>query len=68
MAYTLQSTINGKYISSLFSDSHKETFKAKDIADAYKWYNRSTVEDIQKAEPRIQDCKIVEVEYNPVLL
>lgn len=61
MTYTLQSTINGKYISSLFSDSHKETFKATNINDAYKWYNRSTVEAIQKTGPRIHDCKIVEI-------
>lgn len=68
MAYTLQSTINGNYISNLFNDSHDETFKAKDIKDAYRWNNREIVEKIRISEPHILRCKVVEIEYNTVLL
>lgn len=68
MAYTLQSTINGNYISNLFNDSHDKTFEAKDIKDAYRWDNREIVEKIRTSEPQIHSCKVVEIEYNPVLL
>lgn len=68
MAYTLQSTINNKYISDLFSDSHNETFQAKTIADAFRWKDKLVVEQIRLAEPQIHNCKVVEIEYNPVLL
>lgn len=41
MSYTLQNSITGKYISSLFSDSIYESFRANRTDDAYVWNNES---------------------------
>ena len=68
MAFTLQSTINGKYISDLFSDSHEETFQATKIERAYRWKNLSILEKIMQAEPPIMNCRVVEFEYKTTLL
>lgn len=56
--YTLQSIYTGKYISSLFSDEHKQTFQANTINDAYTWENRDTA---LKIAIEIGRCRIINV-------
>jgi hypothetical protein len=47
MKYTIKS--KGKYLSSLFSDSHKETFKASSkFKDVYYYNVKQVAEDIAK--------------------
>lgn len=56
--YTLQSMITGKYISSLFSDSHNETFNTRSINECYTWNSLQIVKDIKN---QIDLCIIVKI-------
>lgn len=56
--YTLQSIKTGKYISSLFSDSHNETFKGRSTDDAYTW---NTLEAVTKVKEKINYSLIIKV-------
>jgi hypothetical protein len=58
--YTLKSKIKGKYISSLFSDNHLDTFSAADITAAYWWTNKADLIRLVKGN-NITDCEIVDV-------
>lgn len=62
MSYTLQSTINGKYITNLFSDSHDKTFEATDIYEALSWKElRHCRNNKENRVCPIHNCTIVEV-------
>lgn len=56
--YTLQSTIDGWYLGSLFSDSHKDTFCSINIREAYLFSDRNRIENLQI---EFGHCEIVEV-------
>ena len=56
--YTIQSTRNNMFISSLFADKHEQTFNERIIHLAYAWSSRS---DCQKVADDIGECKIVEI-------
>lgn len=58
--YTLKSRINGKYISSLFSDSHADTFDTTDLLEAYWWTSKADLTRLVK-DNNITDCEIVNV-------
>lgn len=58
--YTLKSKINDKYISSLFSDNHSDTFDTADIIKAYWWTNKADLIRLVKGN-NIKDCDIVNV-------
>jgi hypothetical protein len=54
--YTLKSNINGKYVSSLFSDTHKGRFQAVGHDDAYVWAN---MDNAHKMKDEIGNCSVV---------
>lgn len=56
--YTLQSIRTGKYISSLFSDSHNETFDSRSLEGCYTW---NSLEAITKIKNQIDLCIIVKI-------
>lgn len=58
MNYTLQSTLNGKYISELFTDNHFEMFRANNKQVAYEWSN---LQAIHIMRDKIKCCIVVRI-------
>lgn len=56
--YTLQSMITGRYISSLFSDLHNETFNSRSTDKCYIW---NSLEEVTKIKNQIDLCIIVKI-------
>ena len=56
--YTIQSTRNNKFIGSLFSDGHYDTFNERDMFAAYAWNN---ISDCRAVADDIGECKVVEL-------
>lgn len=56
--YTLQSIRTGKYISSLFSDGHNETFQGWSFDDCYTW---NSLEVVTKIKEEINSCLIIKI-------
>lgn len=56
--YTIQSYLNGRYISSLFSDSHEDTFAGRSLEDAYTWQD---IEAARKIVTETGSCMLVKL-------
>lgn len=56
--YTLQSIRTGKYISSLFSDKHNDTFNSRSFDGCYTW---NSLEAIKKIKDQINFSLIVKI-------
>jgi len=56
--YTLQSMITGRYISSLFSDLHNETFQGRSLNDCYVW---NSLEAVTRVKQEIDFSLIVKI-------
>lgn len=56
--YTLVSIKTGKYITSLFSDGHNETFQGRLLNDCYVW---NSLEVITRVKQEIDLCLIVKI-------
>lgn len=58
--YTLISMKTGKYIGSLFSDRHNDTFNTRFISEAYTW---NSLESVTLEQRRHDNCLIHKVEF-----
>lgn len=56
--YTLQSIKNGKFLSSLFSDTHDKTFDSRSLDDCYTW---NSLEKITQLRDELGFCMIVKI-------
>lgn len=56
--YTLKSIKNGKFLSSLFSDKHNETFNSRSLDDCYTW---NSLEKITQLRDELGFCMIVKI-------
>jgi len=56
--YTLKSIKTGKFISSLFSDGHNETFNGRSLDDCYTW---NSLEKITQLKNQFDLCIIVKI-------
>lgn len=56
--YTIQSTRNNKFIGSLFSDGHYDTFTEREALTAYAW---NSLLDCQAVANDIGQCRVVKI-------